>query len=322
MTAYPSFVEITEVGPRDGLQLESRVLKTQEKQDLIARLVDAGIKEIEVGSFVNPKAVPQMADTDALLANLPPRPGVHYRALWLNVRGLDRAIATGKVAIEGDLYITASETFSRRNTKRGIEDALGEMPDWIKRYREAGIETDGLSVMAAFGCKFEGAISEETVIGLVERVDALIEENGGRLRRLTLADTMAWANPQMVKRRVGAIRERWPDVAIKLHLHDTRGMAMANAAAAMELGVTAFDSSIGGLGGCPFAGHTGAAGNICTEDLAHMCRELGIDTGIDLDKLVEAAQFAESLVGHELPGKVMKGGPLRQPVASATALAS
>jgi hydroxymethylglutaryl-CoA lyase len=184
------------------------------------------------------------------------------------------------------------------------------MPDWISRYRMAGIEADGLGMMAAFGCNFEGDVPLSRVIELVERVQRVMAENGCTLRHLSLADTMGWANPRQVKQVVGAVRERWPELKLKLHLHDTRGAAIANALAAMELGVDEFDAAIGGLGGCPFAGHKGAAGNVCTEVLVFTCEEMGIDTGIDLDALVEAARFAEEIVGHPLPGKVMKGDTL------------
>jgi hydroxymethylglutaryl-CoA lyase len=164
--------------------------------------------------------------------------------------------------------------------------------------------------MAAFGCNFEGYIPEARVIELIDRSRQIMADNGCTLKRLNLADTMGWASPLQIKRIVGAVRERWPDLRIRLHLHDTRGQAVANAVAGMEMGVTHFDASVGGLGGCPFAGHKGAAGNICTEDLVFTCQEMGIETGIDLDAMVELAREAEGWVGHELPGKVMKGGTL------------
>lgn len=313
MSSLPKFVKIVEVGPRDGLQIERKILMADQKLSLVAAIATAGVAEIEVGSFVNPKAVPQMADTDELIMRLPSHANVTYRGLWLNLRGLDRAIATARLGIEGELSLTASETFSKRNTNRDTAQTLEEMRRWITRYMEAGVEPDGLSIMAAFGCNFEGHIEVSRLVELIERAQALLAEAGHILRRLTLADTMGWANPMMVQRIVGEIRNRWPELVLKLHLHDTRGMAMANAIAAIKLGVAEFDASVGGLGGCPFAGHKGAAGNICTEDLAHMCHEIGIDTGIDVTLLIEAAKLAEHLVGHELPGKVMKAGPLGHP---------
>jgi hydroxymethylglutaryl-CoA lyase len=225
--------------------------------------------------------------------------------------------------------MTASETFIRRNTNRGIEDAFADMPRWIAAYRETGIEPDSLGVMAAFGCNFEGDIPVDHVVGLIQRTDDMLAGHGSRLVNLRLADTMGWANPLHVKRLVGAVLERWPHINIKLHLHDTRGMALANAVAAMELGVRHFDAAIGGLGGCPFAGYAksaggapAAVGNVCTEDLVSLCEEMGIATGLDLEKLVEASRLAESLVGHALPGKIMKAGSLgrlRKRIGSAVA---
>ncbi len=310
MSDLPATAHIMEVGTRDGLQIEPRTLSTAQKLELLDALLAGGIKEIEVGSFVNPKAVPQMADTAEVFAGLKRKPGVIYRALWLNPKGLERAAATPNVDLEGRLQITASETFVKRNTNRTIEETFGEIPDWISRFRQAGVTPDCMALMAAFGCNFEGDIPLDRVLGLIARVEAILIENGSALKHVTLADTMGWANPLQVKRTIGAIRARWPDLVLKLHLHDTRGTAMANAVAALELGVREFDSSIGGLGGCPFAGHKGAAGNICTEDLAFTCEEMGIDTGLDLDALIRAAKLAEEMVGHTVPGKIMKGGTL------------
>ncbi len=303
-------MKLVEVGPRDGLQIEPRILSTEQKLSMIDALAGAGLGEIEVGSFVNPKAVPQMADTADVFAQLGKRPGVRYTALWLNPKGLERALESGRVDIDGRLTLTASETFVKRNTNRSIDETFAEMPDWIERYRQAGIATDALGVMAAFGCNFEGYIPEEKVVGLVARAMQVMADNDSALRKLLLADTMGWGTPRQIKSLVGKIRDKWPELDITLHLHDTRGCAVANAVAAMELGVATFDSSVGGLGGCPFAGHKGAAGNVCTEDLVFACGEMGIETGIDLDALVEAARLAEELVGHPLPGKVMKGGTL------------
>jgi hydroxymethylglutaryl-CoA lyase len=299
-----------EVGPRDGLQIEPRILSAEDKIRLVQDLVDAGIKEVEVGSYVNPKAVPQMADTDEVFNGLKKKDGVQYRALWLNPRGLERAIANGRVDLDGKLTLTASETFVKRNTNRSIDETLDQMPIWIEQYRKAGVEPDSLGMMAAFGCNFEGYVPEPKVVDLVERAMKVMADNGATLKYLSLADTMGWASPAQIKRLVGMIREKWPELQLKLHLHDTRGQAVANAIAGMEMGVAEFDSSVGGLGGCPFAGHKGAAGNICTEDLVFSCEEMGIETGIDLDALVATARLAEDLVGHELPGKVMKGGTL------------
>ncbi len=310
MSDLPTHVKMIEVGPRDGLQIEPRTLSLDEKNRMVDALAASGIREIEVGSFVNPKAVPQMADTNELFDRLEKRPGIRYRALWLNPKGLERALANGRVDMDGKLTLTVSETFVKRNTNRSIAETLEQMPDWIAHYRAAGIAADTLGVMAAFGCNFEGYIPQERVIDLIGQTMAIMQAQDCTLKHLSLADTMGWASPAQVKRMVGAIQDKWPELNLKLHLHDTRGCAVANAVAAIEMGVAEFDSSVGGLGGCPFAGHKGAAGNVCTEDLVFACGEMGIDTGIDLDALVEAARMAEDMVGHPLPGKVMKGGTL------------
>jgi hydroxymethylglutaryl-CoA lyase len=303
-------VKIVEVGPRDGLQIEPKILSVDERVLMIEDLLAGGFCEIEVGSFVNPKAVPQMANTDQVLEKLGRRAGVAYRVVLLNPRGLRDALATGRADVMGQISITASETFVRRNTNRTIDQTFAEFPQWIELFGNAGIKTNMIAVMAAFGCNFEGYLSLQKLIDLIDRARRTLHDNGADLKHVTLADTMGWANPLQVKRTISAVWDRWPDVAIKLHLHDTRGAAMANAVAALELGVAEFDSAIGGLGGCPFAGHKGAAGNICTEDLVYVCEEMGISTGIDLDRLREASLRVEQLVGHMLPGKVMRGGTL------------
>jgi hydroxymethylglutaryl-CoA lyase len=310
MPDLPQSVHIMEVGPRDGLQVEPKILSVEEKLALITAVADAGISEIEVGSFVNPKAVPQMAETGAVFVALDRRPAVLYRALWLNHRGLETAIATPNVDVEGWIHLTASEAFVKRNTNRTIDETFAQVPDWISLYRANDITPDCLSVMAAFGCNYEGDVPAERIVAMISRLENILGEHDVRLRKVSLADTMGWANPRHITVLVDALRTRWPGLALKLHLHDTRGLAMANAHAALELGVREFDGSIAGLGGCPFAGNKGAAGNICTEDLAFMCLEMGIEVGVDLEALVEGARLAERLVGHSAAGKLVHGGTL------------
>jgi hydroxymethylglutaryl-CoA lyase len=310
MSNLPSSVRIMEVGPRDGLQIEPKVFSTEQKVDLVERLVAAGLRQIEVGSFVNPKGVPQMADSGEVFQRLPEQEGVEYHGLWLNAKGLDRAVENGHVKVTGKLILTATDTFCKRNTNRTIDETLQDFPTWIAQYRRVGIEVDDLHIPAAFGCNFEGPVPVAKVVDLLARGAAVMEQHGCTLRRTSLADTMGWGNPEQTRRLIGAVRERWPDLQIRLHLHDTRGTALANASAGMDLGVDEFDSSIGGLGGCPFAGNKGAAGNVCTEDLVFLCEEMGVKTGVDLDALIEVSRFAEELVGHELPGKLMKSRSL------------
>ncbi|HZQ62010.1 MAG TPA: hydroxymethylglutaryl-CoA lyase [Casimicrobiaceae bacterium] len=310
MSNLPSSVRIMEVGPRDGLQIEKTIFSTEQKVELVNRLVDAGLRQIEVGSFVNPKGVPQMADSDEVFRRLPQRDGVEYHGLWLNARGLDRAVENGHVKVTGKLILTATDTFSKRNTNKDIDETLAAIPEWIAQYRRVGIEVDDLHIPAAFGCNYEGEVPVSKVVELLARGEEVMKANGCKLKRTSLADTMGWGNPEQTRRLIGAVRERWPDLQIRLHLHDTRGTALANASAAMDLGVDEFDSSIGGLGGCPFAGNKSAAGNVCTEDLVFLCEEMGVDTGVDLEALIEVARFAEEMVGHELPGKLMKARSL------------
>jgi hydroxymethylglutaryl-CoA lyase len=310
MSNLPSSVRIMEVGPRDGLQIERTVFSTEQKVDLVNRLVGAGLRQIEVGSFVNPKGVPQMADSGEVFARLPEQEGVEYHGLWLNAKGLDRAVENGHVKVTGKLILTATDTFSKRNTNKTIDETLQDFPNWIAQYRKVGIEVEDVHIPAAFGCNFEGPVPVEKVVDLLARGVAVMEEHGCTMRRTSLADTMGWGNPEQTRRLIGAVRERWPDLQIRLHLHDTRGTAIANASAGLDLGVADFDSSIGGLGGCPFAGNKGAAGNVCTEDLVFLCEEMGVKTGVDLDALIEVSRFAEEMVGHELPGKLMKSRSL------------
>jgi hydroxymethylglutaryl-CoA lyase len=316
MADLPKDISILEVGLRDGLQIEPRILTTDEKIALAALLLEAGLRDIEVGSFVSPRLVPQMADTSELVRRLPAWEGVTYRALWLNLRGLREALAHPTITIDGLMSLSASEAFARRNTNRGIEDDLAAMPGWIEAYRGAGVAADTISVMAAFGCNFQGAVPPSDLRHLIARAVLMCGDNGATIRRVTLCDTMGWAAPTTVRRCIGLIRETWPDMILRLHLHDTRGLAMANAQAALELGVREFETSIGGLGGCPFSGNVlKAAGNLSTEDLAFLCQANDIETGLDIEALVRAARMAETLVGHDLPGKLMNAGLLSLPCA-------
>src|SRR6516164_5072752 len=273
MSDLPHAVRVTEEGPREGFQIEKGPIATARKIALIDALSQTGLDHIQVVSFVNPKAVPGMADADDVVRGIAPRKGVAYTALWLNKKGFERALQfSDRLANSGTIQLSASEKFSLRNQNRSAAQQLAEQHAIVESYKSAGVPVERGSIMAAFGCNFEGDIP--------------------------------------VARVVGTLRERWPDLDIALHLHDTRGMAIANAYAGLEMGVRRFDSSVAGLGGCPFAGHQGAAGNVCTQDLVFLCDELGIETGIDLDALIECAQLAEDIVGHPLPGSVMKGGTL------------
>jgi len=311
MSDLPAAVHITEEGPREGFQIEKGPIATANKIALIDALSQTGIDRIQIVSFVNPKNVPGMADAEDVVRGITPRPGVAYTALWLNEKGFQRALKfSDRLTNTGTIQLSASEKFSIRNQNRTAAQQLAGQHAIVDMYKASGVPVERGSIMAAFGCNFEGDIPMSRLLTLTEQILEVAREHGVTLRYLTLADTMAWATPLAVKHAVGALRERWPELDVALHLHDTRGMAIANAYAGLEMGVTRFDSSVAGLGGCPFAGHQGAAGNICTEDLVFMCDELGIRTGIDLDALIECAKVAETIVGHQLPGSVMKGGTL------------
>jgi hydroxymethylglutaryl-CoA lyase len=313
MSDLPSCVGITEEGPREGFQIEKGAIPTARKIALIDALSATGLERIQIVSFVNPRAVPGMADADDVVRGITAKPGVAYTALWLNEKGFERALKfSDRLTNTGTIQLCASEKFSLRNQNRTAAEQLAGQHAIVEMYKAAGIAVERGSIMAAFGCNFEGDVPVTHVVALTQQILEVAREHGVTLRFITLADTMAWATPLTVKRVVGRLRDRWPELDVALHLHDTRGMAIANAYAGLEMGVTRFDSSVAGLGGCPFAGHQGAAGNVCTEDLVFMCDELGIATGVDLDALIECAKLAEDVVGHPLPGSVMRGGTLKR----------
>ncbi|KAB2851564.1 MAG: hydroxymethylglutaryl-CoA lyase [Hyphomicrobiaceae bacterium] len=308
--ALPKFVTITEVGPREGMQFEKGPIPTDAKIRLVDMLSDCSFKTIEVTSFVSPKWVPQMADAEEVARGFRRRPGTEYSCVVLNAKGLERAVATGKFDIRGMVYAAASELFSKKNMNRSIEESYVELETRVGVFKELRLPLEQIGIMAAFGCNYEGDIDPNHVVKIVARMLDITKSRGVDINTISLADTMGWATPLTIRRLVGMIQDRWPKRTLCLHLHDTRGLGLANAFAAMEMGVVEFDAAVGGLGGCPYGGFKGAAGNIVTEDLVHMCHEMGIETGIDLDKLILAAREAERIVGHPLPGKLIRGAPL------------
>ena len=312
MSDLPKRVQIREEGPREGFQIERVGIPTEDKVRLVDALSETGLDWIQVTSFVSPKWVPQMADAEEMSQLFKKKEGIEYTALYLNEAGARRAVQSGKYNVVGDLITTASNKFSLRNTNRDIEQTVAHLPRAIETYKELGLPINHGYVMAAFGCNFQGDVPLEQVMWLIDKQVELGQEYGFTLEEVTLADTMGWANPEQIKRMVGAVRNKYPDLEVSLHLHDTRGLAIANTYAALQMGITKHSTSIGGLGGCPFAGHAGAAGNMVTEDLVFMCHEMGIETGVDLDKVIEVGLLAEEIVGHPLPGKVMKGGNLNK----------
>ena len=308
----PQRVEIHEEGPREGFQIEPAGFSIAQRVALVHALADAGLSQIQVASFVNPRRVPQMADADQLFAALHRREGVRYTALWLNEAGFERARACPQVDLTGTLYFYASDAFSRQNNGCSAEEQARRQIDWVQRYREAGLPIESAYVMTAFGCNLQGEVSEAALARVLDFIATLQRDTDLLLPKLYLADTVGWANPLSISRRIDLARARLPGVRLGLHLHDTRGLGTANALAALQHGVDLFDASVAGLGGCPFCGHAhgGAAGNVCTEDLAFMCEEMGIATGVDLEALLEAARLAERTIGRRLDGRVMHSGTL------------
>jgi hydroxymethylglutaryl-CoA lyase len=242
------------------------------------------------------------------MAGLRQKEGVRYSAVYLNDVGIKRALATGKVAITGKVTLTASETFALRNQKRTMAEDHEMQRKVAALYKSQGYEVTSASVMAAFGCNYEGEVPAARVMTLIGQIHDIVAEVGSTLKVISLADTMGWASPEQVRRLIGMVRERWPSLRIRLHLHDTRGLAIANTYAAMLEGADSFDTAVGGLGGCPFAGHRGAAGNVCSEEVVFLCQELGVETGVNLEKLIDCAVLAEEIVGHPLPSTLARAG--------------
>ncbi|GAB1643816.1 hydroxymethylglutaryl-CoA lyase [Krasilnikovia sp. MM14-A1259] len=286
-----SAVSIREVAPRDGLQNEAPI-PTDAKVRLIDALSGTGVRRIEAVSFVHPKAIPQMADADEVWARAWHNPDVRYSALIPNTRGAQRAIAAGFTEIE--VVVSASDTHNRKNLNRSTEESLDDIGALIPLVHDAGATLEVI-VATSFGCPFEGDIDPKRVASIVERVRA----DGAD--RIAFGDTTGMGTPRRVRDLLSEVR---PDL---LHFHNTRGTGLANILTALELGVTEFDASVGGIGGCPYA--PGASGNVATEEVVHMLHDMGIDTGIDLDNLITVAELAEDLLGKTLPSGVLRAGP-------------
>jgi hydroxymethylglutaryl-CoA lyase len=290
---YPSEVILEEQGLRDGLQVESTLLPTEKKVALVHRLMEAGLKRIQIGSFVNPKLVPQMADTAAVFAAVQKRPDVLLNALVLNKKGVERAIEAGFTHVAAS--ISASDTHSRKNANKSLQEAMEEFEGMVSTAKAAGIRVRG-GLQCAFGCRYEGKIPAQRVLDLSKRhLDLGIDE-------IALADSTGMGNPRQIEDLMGQIVEMAGDIPVMLHLHDTEGKGLANVVAAMRVGVRHFDTAFGGLGGCPFI--KGATGNIATEDTAYMLEEMGIRTGVDIPAIIAIAQEMENIFDKKLPGKI------------------
>jgi hydroxymethylglutaryl-CoA lyase len=293
----PQRVSIREVGPRDGLQNEDVILTTDQKVRLINGLSTTGLELIEVGAFVRPQNVPQMADTAEVFARIARKSGIVYSAIVPNVVGAKRAITAGADAVQ--VFLSASESHNQSNVNMSVAQSLAQAAEIADVVRPTERWFDGV-ISVAFGCPFEGDVPIERVLDISARLLDL------GAAQITLGDTTGMGHPRLMQEVCLAFRQRFPRAFLRLHPHSARGAGLANVLAALEVGVDRFDASVGGIGGCPFA--PGAPGNICSEDLAHMLHEMGVATGIHLPALMDCARALEGLLGHEVPGQTIKAG--------------
>jgi len=297
----PKSVRIREVGPRDGFQNEPEVIPTEEKVRLIGMLSDAGLRRIEVTSFVRPDVIPQLADGGEVLSRFEPRDGVAYSVLIPNRKGLENALEMRDRFQEANFFLSASETHNRKNVNRSIAESLADLEGTIGAAAEAGLRCEGV-ISTSFGCPYEGEVPPERVF-----------ETAGRLRdfgceEIAFGDTTGMANPRQVGEFFAAARERLPEVELTAHFHNTRGQGLANVLAALERGIDSFESSFGELGGCPVP--PGSTGNISTEDLVSMLEEMGVETGVELSKLIAASAEAQRVLGRPLGAHLLTAGPI------------
>jgi len=296
----PNSVTIVEVGPRDGLQNEANFVPTEQKIELINCLSQTGLGRIEITSFVHPKAIPQLQDSEEIVKRIERKAGIIYSTLVPNEKGLERALAAGVEEIA--LFVSASETHNQKNVKMSISDSLKGFRSIAEKALTHGIRMRGY-VVTAFGCPYEGRISSEKVESIVDEYRSL------GVHEIALGDTTGMANPVEVSRMVSRILRRLDEkTSLALHIHDTRGAALANILSALQEGVVIFDGSIGGLGGCPSA--PGASGNVATEDLVNMLEEMGIETGIDLNRLIGCAKYARTIIQKDLPSHLLSAGTI------------
>ena len=296
--SLPACVTMREVGTRDGIQSLGAFVPTEHKIEMANRLATTGLTRIEVTSFVSPKAVPQMADAEQVMAGITRVPGVSWEPLVPNLRGTERALATRPDRIL--VVLSASDMFNLKNIRMTIDDSLRSIGEIIPLARTAGVPVIA-AISTSFGCPYSGDVPEERLFGVI---GSLLDLGADEV---SIADTTGMANPLQVERTVGRVLDRWPDANFGLHFHNTRGMGLANVVAGVRAGVTVYDASIGGIGGCPFAPK--ATGNVSTEDVVHMLHEMGIETGVDLEALIGCANRMGEILGRELPGQVMKAGP-------------
>jgi hydroxymethylglutaryl-CoA lyase len=293
----PPRVTICEVGPRDGFQIEPEFIPTAQKIEVVDRLAEAGLPRIEVTSFVHPRVVPQLRDAEAVMAGIRRRAGTRYAALVPNDRGAVRAVDAGVDEIH--TVVSASESHNLANVSMTVAESIEKLREVMQVAERARVPV-ACGISTSFGCPFEG----EVPVARLESVVRRLVDIGARA--IGLADTTGMANPRQIARTLEHLVPRFPGIEWTLHTHDTRAMAIPNILAAIECGLTHFDASIGGLGGCPFA--PGASGNVCTEDLVHCLHAMGVETGIDLDRLIAVSRRVQEVVGHPLPGQIVKAG--------------
>ena len=291
----PDAVSIYEVSPRDGLQNEAAMISLEGKKRLLDALIKAGLKRIEITSFVSPKWVPQLADAEQLAREYRPPPGVTFGALCPNAKGLERALAAGLTEIA--VFLSSSETHNKMNINKTIDDTLAVFEEIVPPAREKGLAVRGY-LSTVWGCPYEGHVDPKRALQITKRLLEL------GCYQISIADTIGVGTPRQTDTIVRMFRDEMPLSKIALHLHDTRGTALANALVGLSMGVTTFDSSIGGLGGCPYA--PGAAGNLATEDLIYMLHGMGVQTGVELERLVGAGELAQELIGRKLSGKYLQ----------------
>ena len=301
MAELPGRVRIREVGPRDGFQNEPETIPTAEKVRLIDLLSASGLGRIEVTSFVRPDVIPQLADAEEVLRGVQRREGVSFSVLIPNERGLERALGLRERFDEVNVFVSASETHNRKNVNRSVEDSLAGLERTLASAGEAGLRREGV-ISTSFGCPYEGEVAPERVFAIAERLAAAGCEEVG------FGDTTGMANPRQVGEFFAAARERLAAVELTAHFHNTRGQGLANVLAALEQGVDSFESSFGELGGCPVP--PGATGNVATEDVVSMLEEMGVGTGIDLPRLLEASRAAQEALGRPLGAHVLTAGPV------------
>ena len=314
MSMLPAEVDIFDDTMREGLQIESPDIAVSEKLRLLDAIGETGAKVISIGSFAHPKWTPAMACIDEIAERFEPKPGIRYTAAIFNQKGFERADKYfPKLDVRTRNFTTGveiSDSFARRNYNRTQAQQIASMTPTVERAREARAESGTVSLGSPFGCNFEGPFTLRQRLDMIELMVDKWHDGGFEVKRLSFSDAMGWNAPHTVRETIEAIREMWPEIeTFHMHLHNSRGSTIASYYEALQLGVTGFDTSLGGMGGCPYCGNGRSAGHVPTEDFVDLCHEMGIETGYNLQKLIEATWIAEEVVGHQLWGHVSKAGP-------------